>query len=232
MRRTLKVFGYACLSLLSVDIFIGVIDWLARWDWLESMMLAHPHVAALVRTPLASLVLLVLGFTFLFAENRLKEPRLVARYANSRVVPDLHTTTMRVVFDSQKKASGWDGTRIDWDLFVEVQFANSSETPCTIDGLKTEVSIGPRWNKHIFRTQYLEDLEDFDMDMRLDNQGKGHGKPIVGDRYQPIPSLMSEIKNKPLHQEIGYRGWLHFKVFSSQSTGNEQWEDWDQHLAH
>ena len=23
---------------------------------------------------------------------------------------------------------------------------------------------------------------------------------------------MGEIKNKPLHQEIGYRGWLHLKV--------------------
>ena len=116
------------------------------------------------------------GFVALWAERHLKEPNLIARYANFRAIPDLHTTTMQVLFNSQSKAPGWDEARFDWDWFIEVQFANASETPCTIDGLKAEISLGTWKDKQIFRAEYLEDLDEFDIDMSLDGKGNGHGQ--------------------------------------------------------
>jgi hypothetical protein len=213
MRKALRIFWITFLSLFSADVFIGFIDWLARWDWLESLMLGHPRMASFIKTPFSSLVLLVLGFAFLAAEKRLKEPRIEARYINSRIVPDLHSTTMNVMFDSDMKTPGWDEHKLDWDWFVEVQLANSAETPTTIDSLKHEIFVGSRWNRQVIRTQYFEDLDKFDMDMGLDRQGNHHGKRHAGSRYQPVPSLMDKIINTPLNQEVGYRGWLHFKVF-------------------
>jgi hypothetical protein len=212
MRKTLRVIGYICLSLFSVDFIISVIDWLARWDWMEAFVGTHPRIGAFLRTPFSSMTMAVFGFVALWAERHLKAPNLIARYANFRAIPDLHTTTMRVFFDTQNQVPGWDKVRIDWDWFVEVQFANASETPCTIDGLKVEISLGTWKDKQIFRSEYVEDLDDFDIDMSLDRQGNGHGQRYVGERYRSIPRLMGEIRNKPLLQEIGYRGWLHFKV--------------------
>lgn len=212
MRQTLRVIGYACLSLFSIEFVIGVIDWFARWEWMEAFMTAHPHVAAFVKSPFSSMTLVVFGLTALWAERRLKQPNLMARYANFRAIPDLHTTSMKVMSDTQNKVPGWDEARFDWDWFVEVQFANASETPCTIDGLKFEISLGSGKDKHIFRAEYLEHLDDFDMDMGLNGKGEPHGVRYVGERYRPIPSLMDAIRNRPLHQEIGYRGWLHFKL--------------------
>jgi hypothetical protein len=200
---------------MSFNALIGVIDWLGRWDWLKAFMLVHPHIAHFLQTPFASLSLLAVGLLVLWAERRIKQPEIRARYTNFRATPDLHSATMKMLFDAEKKRPGWDEHRFDWDWFIEVQMVNDSETRATFDDLKVEVSTGLLWNKRVFQVQHLEDLDSFDMDMLLDGTGKGHGRRVVGERYRPIPSLMEKIKDIPLEQEIGHRGWLHFKIFQA-----------------
>jgi len=216
MRRNLRTIGYLVLSFSLLDIVIGIIDWYARWEFLKTFMMTYPQIAHFVETPFLSLIFLVLGLSLLWTERRIKEPNIKARYTNSRVVPDLHSVTMQLMIDSAREVPGWDEKRFDWDWFIEVQMANDSETPTTIDDLLVVISTlrsWKNWKKQVFEVRYLEDLEDFDMDMTLNGEGKPHGKRIFGARYQPVSSLMAKIKDTPLRQEIGYRGWLHFKVF-------------------
>src|SRR5271170_5191787 len=145
MRRGLRIFGYLLLSLLSADTLIAIIDWLGRWDWLRGTMLGHPHFAAFVKTPFPNLILLILGFSFLWAERRLREPKLIARYTNSRWMPDLHSATMQMLFDSSGATPGWDEHRFDWDWFIEVQMVNDSDTPATVDGIGVSIDFKPKW---------------------------------------------------------------------------------------
>src|SRR5450755_652334 len=180
---------------------------------MEAFMAAHPHFASIVKTPVSAMALVILGLGSMWAEKHLKEPNLVARYINSRMVPDLSSATMGDVFATENKEPGWDERRFDWDWFIEVQMTNASEISTTIDGLKFKVRIGHLWNKRIFEALYLEDLDKFDRDMSLNDECGSHGKHYAGDRYQPLPSLMLAVKNTPLRQEVSYRGWMHFKVF-------------------
>jgi hypothetical protein len=213
MRQTLRLLGIACWLLVSVKTVIATIDWFARWDWLRDFLLSHPRLATLIRTPFGYWSFLILGFLFLYAERRLKQPGIVARRTNSRVIPDLHTATMKVLFDTEKKTPGWDEHRFDWDWFIEVQMTNDSQTPTTIDGLEVTVSVAEKRRKRrTIEAQHLEDLHAFNMDMAFDDQGNPHGKHFVGERYRTVPSLMAKIGDVPLGQEVGYRGWLHFKV--------------------
>ncbi len=108
MRGTLRFFGYTCLVLLSFSSFVWIIDWLGRWDWLKAFMLANPRFAQFFHTPFPYLFFMVIGLLSLEAENRLKEPHIMARNTNLRAIPDLHSATMQMVFDTEKKKSGWD----------------------------------------------------------------------------------------------------------------------------
>jgi hypothetical protein len=212
MRQTLRILGVGFLSLVSLETTIAIIDWFARWDWLKAFMIDHPHFATAIRTPFSYLFLLVLGYFFLFAERRLKQPRLIGRYANSRIAPDLSSATMQMVFDTENKVPGWDEHRFDWDWFIEAQTVNDSETPTTIDRVAIKVWIGKFWKKRFIEVKHLEDLDDFVMDMARNSEGKTHGKTYIGEHYQPVPSLMEKIRDIPLKQGIGHRGWLHLKV--------------------
>jgi hypothetical protein len=213
MRGILRATWYTCLGLVSLDSAIWIIDWLGRWDWLNAFMSAHSQIAQFFHSPLPYLFFMVLGLTSLWAEKRIKEPHIVARYVNLRAIPDPHSATMQMVFDTEQKKPGWDEARFDWDWFVEVQMVNDSETRTTLDRLEAEIYWGPKWKRKEFEFRHLEDLDSFDMDMTLSGQGKGHGQRVFGERYRPIPDLMAQIKGVPLEQEIGYQGWLHFKVF-------------------
>lgn len=212
MRQVLRIIGFSFLSAVSLETVVAIVDWLARWDWLKAFMTDHPHFATFIRTPFSYLCLIVVGFLFLFAERKLKQPRLIGRYTNSRFVPDLSSATVQMVFDSEAKKPGWDETRFDWDWFLEVQVVNDSETPATIDRVETKVWIGKIWKRKFFDIEYLEDLDRFDMDMALEGVGKHHGKKYVGERYRDVPSLMEKISDIPLEREIGYKGWIHLKI--------------------
>jgi hypothetical protein len=192
MRPTLRVVGYFFLGLLSVDTLIGIVDWLGRWGWFVMFMSLHPLFAKVIRTPFTYLFFMVFGFLALWAERHLKTPNIIARYIKFRAIPDLHSATMRDFHDAQRENSGWDEQRLDWDWFVEVQMANGSETPTTMDSLEAEVSTRKRSRRKLFQIQRLDDLDSFDMDMLLDGTGKGHGKRVLGERYRSIPSLLEK----------------------------------------
>ena len=121
VRKTLRLLGYFLWSVLTFEVLIGIVDWFGRWDLLNSFMAAHPQVASLFRNPFSYGVLLVLGFVFLRAEQHVKAPRIRARFVNSRTLPNLHTTTMQVMFDTENKKPGWDEHPIDWHWFLEIQ---------------------------------------------------------------------------------------------------------------
>ena len=106
MRGALRVSWYSCLGLLSFSSAIWIIDWLGRWDWLKAFMLANPQVARFFHTPFPYLLLMVIGLTSLGAEKRMKEPHIVARYTNLRAIPDTHSATMQMLFDTEEKKTG------------------------------------------------------------------------------------------------------------------------------
>jgi hypothetical protein len=106
-------------------------------------MVAHPQIAQFLHTPFPYLILTLFTLISLGAERRLKEPRLVARYVNSRTIPDLHSATMQMWFDTEHKKPGWDEHRFNWDWFIEAQIVNDSDTPTTVDSLQVTVSIKP-----------------------------------------------------------------------------------------
>lgn len=183
-------------------------------------MAGHPHVAAVMRTPFMYLILLAVGWVSLRAERQLKLPNIVAKFVNSRLVPDLSTTTMKTVFDSQAKKSGWDEETIDWDWFIEVQLANDSDTPATIEKVEARAIAGGR----SVPVTHSEDFLKYSMDYGLDGQGNSIQTSFVGQaRYRPVPNLMKKIRGVPLTKGIGYRGWLRFKMPKvSQRDVNEK----------
>ena len=66
----------------------------------------------------------------------------MARYTNSRIIPNLHTTTVQTVFDSEQKKPGWDKHEIDWYWFIEVRLGNESDTPITVEDVRGIVRVG------------------------------------------------------------------------------------------
>jgi hypothetical protein len=156
VRRTLRFVGIVFWSLLSLDILVGVLDWLGRWDWLVAFIGAHPFVASIVRTPFVYLGLLILGFLFLASDKFLKQPRLLVRLLNSRTSADLHTTTVAAVFKSQNKTSGWDDRKLDWDCFLETQITNDTDNPTTVIRSRS-VPQAPRhcWRLSAFQRNLL-----------------------------------------------------------------------------
>jgi hypothetical protein len=145
LRQPFRTLGIIFWSLLSINIVIDILDWLGRWDWLVAFINAHPRLASFVRTPIAYLVLFILGFLFLIGERRLKQPELFCRLVNMRTIPDLQTTPMAAVFESEHKTPGWDERKIDWYSFCEVQVTNDSDTPTTISGLEVRARIKRHW---------------------------------------------------------------------------------------
>ena len=79
MRQALRLLGFGFLSLFSLETVVSILDWLGRWDWLTAFLASHPHAAAFVHTPFAYLGFLIVGFLLLWAERKLKLPRIVGR---------------------------------------------------------------------------------------------------------------------------------------------------------
>jgi hypothetical protein len=179
---------------------------MARWEWLAGFMASHRYISAFVHTPFVYLALLILGFAFLTAERRLKMPNLLGRFVNSQIIPDLHSVTLKDVFDSDSKKPGWDEIKLNWVWFIEVQFVNDSDTRTTIDHIEVEVSTGKRNEQ----SRLFEDSGKFKVDMAYDNRSEP--KAYQGERYRNLPSLMQVIKDVPLERGIGYRGWLRVGV--------------------
>jgi hypothetical protein len=230
MRRTLHLLGMVFWYLLTFDILIACVDWAARWDWLNQFLAANPHIAAFVRTPFAYALLLFLGFLFLKAETKLKLPNITARFANSRTIPNLKTTTLEDVFKTESKAAGWDLRPLNWHWFLEIYLVNESETPVTIEDIEIEVKVGKWPRRKTIPAKLVQDLSRFQIDMALDGTGQPHNKPFELPRRRPVPSLMEKIKGVPIAKWIGYRGWVRIELPGvSQkdiNNGNTRIEIW------
>jgi hypothetical protein len=217
-------------SVLSLDILVGVLDWLGRWDWLVSFIGAHPRVAAIVRTPLVYLGLLILGFLFLASDKFSKQPRLLVRLLNSRTSPDLHTTTLAAVFESEAQTPGWDDKQLDWDCFLETQVTNDTDNPTTVTGLEVRGRLRRKWWETSGKIEitHSDDFGGFVIDKGLDVNLQGI--PFNGERYIPIPNLMEKIKNLPLTRGIGHNGWLRLRIpqvsQKNMNNGNVRIDFW------
>ena len=214
MRRLLRICWISFLSLFTADLLVALADWSARVEWVKSVLTAHPNVAAFVRTPWVMFVLLLLGFGFLWADRKIKLPRISARLVNTKLVPRLRTVTLQQVFDEESKKPGWDQYESDWDWFLEVQMVNESETPTTIEDVEVRVGVvrkflGIRlpswvpWGK-TFPCKQVEDFSEHCIHRSV--------LDIYDNADSKIPSLMKEIKGKPLTIGIGHRGWLRFEL--------------------
>jgi hypothetical protein len=210
MRRTVVVF---CYTIISIGTLLTIIDWLGRWDWIKDFLAANPKLEALVHTPLASILLVIFGFLALRAERQLDRPRIAAKFINSRLFPDLRTTTMQTLFDTENKTPGWDKTKINWEWFIEARLANDSNTPTTIERIETKVTINDDGQKETRRILNLsDDFDKYTMDMATDGFGNPHHHAYADPRYRPVPNLMDAIRKVPLTIGIGHRGWLRFKL--------------------
>jgi hypothetical protein len=212
VRRLFRLLGFACWSLLSVGTVIAIIDWFARWDWFNLFMLNHSRIAVFIHTPFTYLVLLVLGFLFLKADRELNQPKIVAKFVNARMFPDLSTTPTSVLFDTEMKTPGWDEVKIDWEWFIEVQLVNDSDAPTTIENVEVRTTVGSKWRKESVPSTHTEDFDRFSIDMGLDVHGNPNNRQYPKPRHRPVPSLMQEIRGVPLTKGIGHRGWLRFNL--------------------
>lgn len=206
MRQTRRSVGIVLWSLLSLDILVGFLDWLGRWDWLVAFIGAHPYLASLVRTRLPYLGLLILGFLFLRSEQHLKQRKLLVRLMNSRTIPDRHTTPMVAVFESEAKTPGWDERKLDWLRSQTIQMLR-----LRFQEWRLVARIRRKWFRNEpVQIKHYEDFDKFMMDTGLDVNIKSIHHS--GDRYREIPSLLAKIRDVPLSRGIGHRGWLRFRL--------------------
>lgn len=209
MRRLLHICGIGILSLVSSQTIIALLDWLARWDWLKTFMDAHTTIATYIRTPISYVVLLVLGFSALSAERRLKQAHLVAKWTNWWFCPDLKTTTWGAEVDEKNKTPGWDTRPLNWHLFVEVQFANDSDTPATLEGAEAALRVG-RFGKSV-ETAHMSNVAS-QIDRSRNSDGKYIADQFGANHKEALRSLMTVTRNTPLTKGIGHSGWLRFYV--------------------
>jgi hypothetical protein len=154
--------------------------------------------------------MLCLGVCILtvYGTEYLKLPKIVARFTNARTLPNLHSATMRDLFETEAKTPGWDKREFDWDWFIEIKVANDSETPVTIEDVKYRLRVG----KEIKTATLSDDLDSFLIDKGYDATLTPRG---VGghERYIELESFMRTIRKQPIEKgRGGYRGWMHFKV--------------------
>jgi hypothetical protein len=199
MRQTLHVVSIAALSVFSIETVVGIIDWFGRWDWLTTQTATHPRVAAALHTPFTYVGLLFVGFFFLFVEGKLREAKIVARYTNSKLIPNLHTTTMKALFDCEQKKPGWDDQKLDWYWFVELQLANDSDFPTTLEDIEVRLKAG----KKVAVTKVLKEFKSFVMEQKSTGEHP---------TYEKVPDLMQKLSGVPLTRGIGHRGWIGFSV--------------------
>jgi hypothetical protein len=212
VRKLFWITGFSLLSLFTADFLVSLADWSARLDWVRATLAEHPNVAVAVRSPLLMGLLLLLGFAFLWAERKVKLPRISARLVNCQVVPRMRTITVQALFDAQQEKPGWDRHEGTWDWFLEILLTNEAETPTTIEDVDFRLRRIPRllgvrvpwtpWQK-IFLCKHLTDLNGHCIHKNVSD--------LFDNADFRIPSLIEKTKNVPLTIGIGHRGWLRFE---------------------
>ena len=200
MRNVLRIVGYGLLSIFSADLFVAIADWSARMEWVKSVLDRNPHTARFVRSPLFMGLLLLLGFGFLWAERKIKLPRIRARFMNCKLVPRLRTMTPQAVFDAEEEKPGWDKHQGTWDWFVDVLLTNESDTPTTIEEVDVRLQkIRKFWGVRLpswlpcrktYPCRLVQGVDDHWIHKSV--------LDIYDQADSEIPSLLAAIKNIPI----------------------------------
>jgi len=201
MRQSLRILGVGFLSLVSLETAVAIIDWSARWDWFTKLMADHPHFAAFIRTPFSYLILILMGFAFLFVERRLKTPKIVGRITNLHALPDTATTAMAMAFIEEKKEPRWNEHPLNWHWFAKIKLVNESEIPTTIDAI--EVRMKWKWKRRKLITKCTENFGTY---VFAGRNSEGWTK------NDEIPNLLQGLKSTPLTHGIGHVGWVRFDI--------------------
>jgi hypothetical protein len=219
LRLTIKWAIRLCLLGLSFESIVRIVDYLGRWDWLEGAMVVHPIMASIVRGPTFPLLCLGVAILMVYGERYLKLPSVMARYTNSRINPNLATTPMQIVVDTETKKPGWDKQDIDWYWLIEVRLANESETPITVEDIEGKVRVGGnKWLRWLFpiTRKYLPVKHVRDVTKFSTTPHEGH------PGYEPLSGLLQNIKGVPLTKGIGHRGWLCFALRANQQEMHDK----------
>lgn len=197
MRRPLRILRVVLLYAFSIDLIIALVDYFALWQSLSQFLQSNKLAGMAVRNPLVWAFLLIVILLVPKLEGSIKDSDIVAIYTNRLVCHDLLTTSWGAGMDQMNKTPGWDMRPLNWHIFVEVQLANDSETPGTLEDAEIKVMSGPRfWFKKHHAATHVKDLSKC---------WKRPGRV-------PLTALMDATRNVPLTKGIGHRGWLRFHL--------------------
>ena len=216
--RSFTLWTRVLYFVLSLQFILRIADAYGQWEWLERMLIEHPTLATLVRGPYFPLICLAMMVLLVEGQKYFEQARLRSRLTNSKVIGDLTKITMKAIFDadSQSKPSGWDRIELDWLWFVEIQTANESATPVTVD--EVEVSVRCRSEKWKWLPLRLKKLpatpRRIFTEYRMDtNEG-------LSLDNKEVPNILDKISGTPMTQGVGYRGWLAFHLKANQIDMN------------
>jgi hypothetical protein len=203
---------------LSLDFLFAIIDNLGRWEWLETAMLGHPALAAVLRGPFFPLLCLGVAILAVYGKEYLKLPSVMARYTNSRTIPNLKTVSAKLLVDTQNETPGWNEQECGWFWLIEVRLANESDTPITVEDIEGRVRVGgSKWLRKLFpftrktlSVKHVKDVSRFD-------SSPHEGQP----RYEPLKGLFESIEGVPLTKGVGHRGWICFSITATQRELND-----------
>jgi hypothetical protein len=214
MRDAIKWAIRLSLLALSIDSLFAIVDNFGRWDWLENAMLSHPAIAVVLRGPLFPLLCLGVALLAVYGKEYLKLPSVMARYINSRTIPNLKSVTVKMLFDTESKAPGWDLQEAEWYWLIEVRLANESETPITVEDIEGRVRVGgnkwirwflPAFTRKTLSVKHVKDATQF-------SSSPHDGQP----KYEHLSGLFQNIKGLPLTKGVGHTGWICFLLKANQ----------------
>lgn len=216
--RSFTAWARVLYSVFSLQFILRIADTYGQWEWFERMLIEHPTLAAIARGPFFPLICLALMVVLVEGRKYFEQARLRSRLTNSKVIGDLTKITMKAMFDadSQSKPPGWDKIELDWVWFVEIQTANESATPVTVDEVQVSVRCrSEKWKWLPLRVKKLPATpRRIFTDCRMDNN-----EGLSLDNKE-VPNILDTISGTPMSQGVGYRGWLAFHVKANQRDMN------------
>jgi hypothetical protein len=214
VRRLFKTAIYFVLGLLSVESFVWVADWSGRAQWVHDVLIAHPHIDAIVRGPAFPLICLILCVAVVKSQE----------YFSS---PDIRVKCLRAYLQAkvgQVSGNSFDGLlkhikdvppKIDYDLVLSLEMVNRSESATlkpfdgyvVVDGTRIPLKPCPDFKNYSIRV----DRRNY----------RPNGSHETESQYTPLSNLWEKIGSSPLERGVEFKGWIGFRV-----------EDLDRRNAH
>lgn len=198
MQRFLRIAAFLIVTLLSLETLFWVLDNVARWEWVEAFVSAHPYLAGVLHSPLMAFVLLWTYVAVRWGEKRLKFPEFIVEFSRMDAIPQLSAITAEMVIENQV------GT-VPYDFVLNIYIANRAEVSVFIRDIEASVKAKKRFlaKTHTLRA---ETLDGFTLSQDVTNS---HG--MVQKLYTQIQNMLPLIANQGLFAESsGVSGWLRF----------------------